>query len=207
MYPLIEQIECLLLPQMRSVASEMRKKHCNLKFNLWHAPEGTLTDWQGYSLGIECIFPRDTENVPKNVALSVDLCHLTSAPKLAADVIWGHPSGEVEASFPEDRGSMRQWSEATPETLTELRKALPKLIQAFETAVQRERPLSPPKTDLSGMTTNERIYVAGMMPEWDAAARARNRERMVEILCTVGLGSHSDQIADAVLASPKRYGF
>jgi hypothetical protein len=57
------------------------------------------------------------------------------------------------------------------------------------------------------MTTNERIYVAGMMPEWDAAARARNRERMVEILCTVGLSSHADQIANAVLASPKRYGF
>jgi hypothetical protein len=50
-------------------------------------------------------------------------------------------------------------------------------------------------------------YVAGLMPERDAAAISRDRKRMVEILGEVGLASQADQIADAVLANPKRYGF
>lgn len=58
-----------------------------------------------------------------------------------------------------------------------------------------------------GMTTNERLFFAGLMPEWDAAARSRNREKMVEILCRIGLGSQADEITGAVLADPKRYGF
>lgn len=68
-------------------------------------------------------------------------------------------------------------------------------------------PPSPPEIDFTGMTTNERLYFAGLMPEWDAAAHSRNRERMVEILCRVGLGTQADDIAGTVLADPKRYGF
>lgn len=124
-----------------------------------------------------------------------------------ADVVWGHPSGEVEATFPENRHSINEWPEATPEAVEELHKAFPRLIQAFQTAVQRAVPLSPPQIDFAGMTTNERLYVAGLMPEWDAAAVSRDRKRMVEILGKVGLASQAYQIADALLANPKRYGF
>jgi hypothetical protein len=61
--------------------------------------------------------------------------------------------------------------------------------------------------DFAGMTTNERLYSAGLMPEWDAAAHSRNRERMVEILCRVGLGGQADDITETVLADRQRYGF
>jgi len=57
------------------------------------------------------------------------------------------------------------------------------------------------------MTAKERLGVAGLMPEWDAAAKARDRSRMVEILGKVGLSSQAEHIADAVLANPRRYGF
>lgn len=59
----------------------------------------------------------------------------------------------------------------------------------------------------AGMTINERLYFAGLTPEWDAAAHSRDRESMVGILCRVGLCSQADDIARAVLADPKRYGF
>jgi hypothetical protein len=207
MHPLVEQIERLFLPEVQGVASEMRGRYSSLQFNVWHAPEGSLTDYQGYSLGIECVFPRAAANASNNVALSVGVCHLASAPKLMADVVWGHPSGEVEAAFPENRHSINEWPEATPEAVQELNRVFPKLIQAFQTAVQRAAPLSPPQIDFAGMTTNERLYVAGLMPEWDAAAVSRDRKRMVEVLGKVGLASQADQIADTVLANPKRYGF
>jgi hypothetical protein len=34
----------------------------------------------------------------------------------------------------------------------------------------------------AGMTTNERLFDAGLLSKWDAAARSRNRERMIELL-------------------------
>jgi hypothetical protein len=59
----------------------------------------------------------------------------------------------------------------------------------------------------AGMTTNERLFLAGLLPEWDEAAHSRNGERMVEILCKIGLGGQANEIAGAVLADPQRYGF
>ena len=58
-----------------------------------------------------------------------------------------------------------------------------------------------------GMTTNERLAAAGVLEEWDAAARARDRARMVELLTLVELGSQAEWIADRVLAMPERYGY
>jgi len=199
MHSMVEQIERVLLPELQNVASDMRNRHSILEFNVWHGPEGALTDNPGYSIGIECVFPRNGGDIANNVALCIDLSQLATTPKLVADVVWGHPTGEVEISFPERCGSMDQWPEATPQTIAELAEALPKLIKAFETAVQCATPQSPPKVNFVGMTTNERLYVAGFMQEWDAATRAHNRERMIEILNAVGLGSQADQIVAAML--------
>lgn len=59
----------------------------------------------------------------------------------------------------------------------------------------------------SAMTTNERLFTAGLLDEWDAAARSRNRERMIDVLKRVALGDQAAAIADTVLSNPKRYGF
>lgn len=45
------------------------------------------------------------------------------------------------------------------------------------------------------------------MEEWDAVVVSRDRSRMVSIRGKVGLASPADQIADAVIANPKGYGF
>jgi len=37
------------------------------------------------------------------------------------------------------------------------------------------------------MTVNERLYAAGLLDGWDAAAKSRDRRRMVELLCEVDL--------------------
>ena len=79
MHLLIAQTEELFLPELRRLASEMRQLQPTLRFNVWHDPVGSLTDYQGYALGVECVFPKVAQNV-SDVALSVDLCHLTSTP-------------------------------------------------------------------------------------------------------------------------------
>jgi hypothetical protein len=61
--------------------------------------------------------------------------------------------------------------------------------------------------DYSGMTVNERLFSAGLLADWDAAAQSRNRKRMVELLSKVDLAGQADQIADTILTDPLRYGF
>lgn len=63
------------------------------------------------------------------------------------------------------------------------------------------------ETSYNGMTVNERLFVAGLLSEWDEAARARNRNRMIELLTRVDLARDAAKICDAVLANPTLYGF
>jgi hypothetical protein len=168
---------------------------------------GSLTDYQGYAVGVECAFSKVALNV-SDVALSVDLCHLTSTPKLMADVTWGHPSGHSEVAFRESCRLSNEWPEATEEVVEELREQFPRLVRAFQSPVERGAPPTMPEgTDYSAMTVNERLSSAGIMAAWDVAAESRNRKRMVELLNRVGLADHADQIVDTVLPNPKRYGF
>jgi hypothetical protein len=53
-----------------------------------------------------------------------------------------------------------------------------------------------------GMTTNERLFAANLLEEWDVAARNRDRAKMRELLSRVDLASQAEWIADTVLADP-----
>lgn len=66
---------------------------------------------------------------------------------------------------------------------------------------------STPKPGAGGATTNERLWLAGLLDEFERAARARDRAHMIELLCRVELGGQAESIADAILAQPVRYGF
>ena len=59
----------------------------------------------------------------------------------------------------------------------------------------------------SGMSVNERLFVAGLLADWDQAVRAGNRAGMIEILGRVDLGDGAGATADSVLANPAFYGF
>jgi len=63
------------------------------------------------------------------------------------------------------------------------------------------------KADYSGMTVNERLYAAGLLDAWDAAAKSRDRNRMVEFLNEVDLSNQAEWISDKILANPKFHGF
>jgi hypothetical protein len=56
------------------------------------------------------------------------------------------------------------------------------------------------------MTINERLYVAGLVEAFDAAAGARNREQMIATLNQVTVRDPAAS-ADAILADPARYGY
>ncbi len=137
MHPLVAQIVDLFFPELQRVASELQQKHPGLQFNVWQGRVGSATEYQGYALGVECIFPTTSENATNNVALCIDMCHLTTAPRIMADVAWGYPSGQSEAALRENSHSSNDWPEVTPEVVEELKKAFPKLAQTFQSSVAR----------------------------------------------------------------------
>jgi hypothetical protein len=64
------------------------------------------------------------------------------------------------------------------------------------------------KPDYSGMTTNERLHVAGLLDRFDIAAKSRDREAMINILIQVDiLNGEAASITDRILAKPRMYGY
>jgi hypothetical protein len=56
------------------------------------------------------------------------------------------------------------------------------------------------------MTVNERLATAGLIEQWDAAVRARDRDAMIAILTDVDVTDPAFTV-DTVLADPGKYGF
>jgi len=58
----------------------------------------------------------------------------------------------------------------------------------------------------AGMTVNERLFEAGLVEAFDAAARARDRSEMIRILSEVDVDDAAWS-ADTILQNPEKYGF
>ena len=64
-----------------------------------------------------------------------------------------------------------------------------------------------PASRFGGMTANERLAVAVLMVEWDAAINHRDRKAAIELLGRVELADQAENIVDTVLGEPEKYGF
>jgi hypothetical protein len=58
----------------------------------------------------------------------------------------------------------------------------------------------------AGMTVNERLFDAGLMEAFDAAARARDRAVMIRLLTDLDVEDATWSV-DTILESPERYGY
>lgn len=57
-----------------------------------------------------------------------------------------------------------------------------------------------------GMTVNERLFSAGLIEQYDDAARRRDRELMIQLLRRVEVQTPEWSV-DVILADPERYGY
>ena len=64
--------------------------------------------------------------------------------------------------------------------------------------------MAPEKSKYTGMTVNERFFDAGLLDDFDDAARRDDRTRMIELLTVVDLGDEAEAISDAILNHPSR---
>ena len=62
---------------------------------------------------------------------------------------------------------------------------------------------NPTHEELKGTTVNERLYLCGLIDEFDRAKRNRNKERMVETLETSGLPKEAAESTVAAIMEKK----
>jgi hypothetical protein len=136
---IVEEVRERVLARLESCAAEMRREFPGLRFSVSQGPVGSRTDLQGYNFHLECLFAGQ-EREPDDLALSVSLCHLTTTPRIMADVSWGHPSGYCEAELRDDWSSNNDWPLVTSTMMAELTSAVPRLLEAFKAAVRRGAP-------------------------------------------------------------------
>ena len=139
MSSLVETLEAKLLVPFENIAKRLSNQFPNVRTQVYSYSVGSLTEYQGHTIGVECLFNDASFDEPDNVALSVDLAYLTTRPRISAGVGWGHPSGHSEATFGVG-GSSTEWDEVSDEMFERLYAELPRLNEAFIEAVRRRKP-------------------------------------------------------------------
>lgn len=122
----------------RELAVELACLHPAAHFSVLSVPVGGLTIYQGHMLGVECAWPGRGPNEPDNVLLEVELCHLTTTPRVNADVCWGH--GPVEVEFAPGWSTNGDWPVANAAVLKQLSDRMPGLMEEFRRVVARGWP-------------------------------------------------------------------
>ena len=128
--------------RFRELAAELADRHPEARFSVGSWPVGTATGYHGHTLAVECLWPDRGPDDPDNVALGVHLGHLTTTPRVNADVCWGQ--GPTEAEFDSEWASSDDWPEATPAVLDRLSARMPELMEEFRRVVARGVPASDP---------------------------------------------------------------
>ena len=137
-HPLVVRLFSEVLPVLRVAADRLSATIPSIRVSVFAGPCGVATSFQGFHAGISCLLP-DGHDIDE-VALVVALCHLDREPRIDADVCWGHPSGQSEMTLWGAVETSDLWPLATPERERELHAALPRLVEALETAVRRGHP-------------------------------------------------------------------
>lgn len=120
-----------ILPMPRDLEQRLRAGHPRVRLTIYDSPTGSLTEWQGHDIEIDCLLEKAALEEPDNVALSVALCRLNTTPMIAAaDVTWGHPRGHVEASLHPPSGVVARLDGNTPVVLP--LPVTPGLVPALE---------------------------------------------------------------------------
>jgi hypothetical protein len=134
MNSVVAELEEKLLRTFYDWASRLSAECQSVKADVYSHSVGSLTEYQGHSIGIDCLLIGTPDDRPDNVALSVELQRLTTSPLIDADVCWGHPSGHVEAEFSFNP------QEVSETVLRDLYADLPRLYDALLSAAKRGKP-------------------------------------------------------------------
>jgi hypothetical protein len=130
----VEALEQELLGPLGEFAQRLTSQFPDVKANVYSGSVGSLTQYQGYHIGVDCLLNKAPDNQPDNVALCIDVAHAYTDPKIDANVCWGHPSGHVEAEFTNEPLAVSTL------VLKDLYADIPRLQHSLIEALERGKP-------------------------------------------------------------------
>ena len=139
MNSIVNKLEGKLLVPFEALADRLTNEFQNVQARAYSVPEGSLTEYQGHGLYVDCLFTDAFDDETDNVALTVSLAYLTTTPRINAGVCWGHPKAYIEASFCPECLSSEDWPEVSDEVLDRLYADIPRLSAALIDAVKRRK--------------------------------------------------------------------
>ncbi|PIG29582.1 hypothetical protein CLU93_3892 [Janthinobacterium sp. 35] len=128
-HPLVLQLENDLLPLFRAALPPLAAAAPQVLASVFAFSSGTASAFEDYHFGISCLLADVPEDAPEEVALLVSVTGLDAGARLSAQVVWGQPSGLVEAQ-----------TELLDGDLPALHAALPGLLASLQQAASRGAP-------------------------------------------------------------------
>ena len=128
-HPLVLQLENDLLPLFRAALPPLAAAAPQVLASVFAFSSGTASAFEDYHFGISCLLAEVPEDAPEEVALLVSVTGLDASARLSAKIVWGQPSGLVEAQ-----------TELLDGELPALHAALPGLLASLQQAASRGAP-------------------------------------------------------------------
>ena len=122
-HPLVLQLENDLLPLFRAALPPLAAAAPQVLASVFAFSSGTASAFEDYHFGISCLLAEVPEDAPEEVALLVSITGLDASARLSAQVVWGQPSGLVEAHAELDAGDLPALHAALPGLLASLQQA------------------------------------------------------------------------------------
>lgn len=122
-HPLVLQLENDLLPLFRAALPPLAAAAPQVLASVFAFSSGTASAFEDYHFGISCLLAEVPEDAPEEVALLVSVTGLDASARLSAQVVWGQPSGLVEAHAELDAGDLPALHAALPGLLASLQQA------------------------------------------------------------------------------------
>ena len=122
-HPLVLQLENDLLPLFRAALPPLAAAAPQVLASVFAFSSGTASAFEDYHFGISCLLADVPEDAPEEVALLVSVTGLDASARLSAQVVWGQPSGLLEAHAEFQAGDLPALHAALPGLLASLQQA------------------------------------------------------------------------------------
>jgi hypothetical protein len=132
----VEQLENRLMPPLKQAVAVLQREFLSFRIAIWSSSVGSLTQYQGHDVGIDCLLPDAPPEQPDNVCLSIGVRHVTTTPEICdASVCWGAPSGDIELDVVDEPLPF------SAEMMSRIEAELPRLVDALRIALRRGKPV------------------------------------------------------------------
>jgi hypothetical protein len=131
----VAELESVFGPLFESARNDLALEYPSVEVRKWSSSIGRLTEYDGYDIGIECVFSDARPEESNCVSASVGVWHLSTTPEFNSfGVDWcsgASPTSSAEllsSPIPFEKASTTELAARVPELLSHLRTAVTKWI-------------------------------------------------------------------------------